>query len=110
MAKNFVQRGENITVLAAAATASGDLVVMGSLFGVALHDAAANEELTLKTGNVWEFPKTSADTPTVGAAAYWDGDVSEMTTVATDNTWVGVFVEATVAGDTVCRVRLNDAF
>ena len=49
MAKNFIQRGENITVIAAALAASGDLVVMGSLFGVALHGAAANEELTLKT-------------------------------------------------------------
>ena len=29
MAKNFIQRGDNITVLAAALAASGDLIVMG---------------------------------------------------------------------------------
>ncbi|SEF44088.1 Predicted phage recombinase, RecA/RadA family [Alcanivorax sp. DSM 26293] len=110
MAKNFIQRGDNITVIAAALAASGDLIVMGSLFGVALHDAAANEELTLKTGGVWELPKTSADTPAVGADAYWDDAAGEITTVSTDNTKVGVFVEAAAGGETVCRVRLNDAF
>ena len=110
MAKNFIQRGDNITVLAAALAASGDLIVMGSLFGVALHDAAANEELTLKTGGVWEFPKTTADEPDVGAPAYFDAAESEITTVATDNTKVGVFPEAGANGDTTCRVRLNDAF
>lgn len=110
MAKNFVQRGENLTVLAAGIVASGGFVVMGSLFGVALHDAAANEELTLKTGGVWELPKTSADTPTVGTDAYWDDAAGEITTVSTDNTKVGVFVEDAGNGDTVCRVRLNDAF
>jgi predicted RecA/RadA family phage recombinase len=108
MAKNFIQRGENITVIAAALAASGDLVVMGSLFGVALHGAAANEELTLKTGGVFELPKTTADEPEVGDPAYWDG--SEITTVSTDNTAVGVFVEGGVNGDVVCRVRLNSSF
>jgi predicted RecA/RadA family phage recombinase len=110
MAKNFVQRGENITVLAASIAVSGELVVMGSLFGVALHDAAANDELTLKTGGVWELPKTSANEPAAGDPAYWDADVSEITTTATDNTKVGVFTEAAANGDTTCRVRLNDAF
>ncbi len=108
MAKNFIQRGENITVIAAALAASGDLVVMGSLFGVALHDAAANEELTLKTGGVFELPKTTADEPAVGDPAYWDGGA--ITTVSTDNTAVGVFVEAGANGDVVCRVRLNSSF
>ena len=42
--------------------------------------------------------------------AYFDAAESEITTVATDNTKVGVFTEAGANGDTTCRVRLNDAF
>ena len=49
---------------------------------------------------------------TVGARVYWDDTNKRCTTVATDNTPVGVAVEAVAsgAGDTIGRVRLNAAF
>ena len=49
---------------------------------------------------------------TVGAKVYWDDTNNRCTTVATDNTLIGVAVEAVAsgAGDTIGRVRLNAAF
>jgi predicted RecA/RadA family phage recombinase len=49
---------------------------------------------------------------TVGAKVYWDDTNKRCTTVATDNTPVGVAVEAVAsgAGDTIGRVRLNAVF
>ena len=49
---------------------------------------------------------------TVGAKVYWDDTNKRCTTVATDNTLIGVAVEAVASGasDTIGRVRLNAAF
>ena len=40
MAKNFIQDGRLLTVTAPAAVSSGDMVKVGSVFGVAQNDAA----------------------------------------------------------------------
>lgn len=108
MAKNYVQAGTNLTVTAQSTVNSGALVVVGDAFGVALHDAANAEELTIRCGGVWTLPKASADDPAQGARAYWTG--TELTTTEDTNTPVGVFAEAAAGGTTQARVRLNDAF
>lgn len=48
----------------------------------------------------------------VGAKVYWDDTNKRTTTVSTDNTLIGVAVEAVASGasDTIGRVRLNASF
>ena len=51
--KNFVMHGDMVTIIAAAAIASGDLIRAGSLLGVAATSAATGEEVELKTTGVF---------------------------------------------------------
>lgn len=92
--KNFIQSGGVITVIAAAATASGKLVVAGDLVGVSQYGAAIGEEMEIARIGVFELPKTSAQAWAVGAKIYWDAANSVCTTTASTNKLIGAAVAA----------------
>jgi predicted RecA/RadA family phage recombinase len=91
---------------------SGDGLLVGSIFGVAAGDAANAETVEAALVGIFDLKKVGSQAWTVGAKVYWDDTNKRCTTVATDNTLVGVAVEAVAsgAGDTIGRVRLNAAF
>lgn len=105
--KNFVQKGDAITVAAPAAVSSGDGVLVGDLFGVANGSAAIGADVTISTVGVFELPKTSTDAMTVGAAVYWNASQGEVTVTATDNTLIGHAVAAAGNPSAAVRVRLS---
>ena len=70
--KNFIQPGDIVTVQAPANVASGDGVLVGTLFGVAAVSALSTKPVEIKTNGVFVLPKTSAQAWTVGATLYWD--------------------------------------
>lgn len=107
MAKNYIQPGDTVTVTAPAAVASGAGVLIGTLFGVAITDAASGAAVPIKTTGVFDLAKTSAQAWTVGAAIYWDNTNKVCTTTATDNTLIGKAVEAAANPSGTGRVRLN---
>jgi len=107
MAKNYVKSGCILTVTAVAAVVSGEPVLVGSLFGIPMTSAAIGEEFELKVDGVWTIAKTSANTPTQFANAYWNDTAKEVTTTASGNTKVGVFSYAYANGDAEAEVRLN---
>ena len=53
--KNFIQENTQITVEAPKDVRSGELVVIGSLIGVANTDAQKSQQLTITTQGVFEF-------------------------------------------------------
>ena len=56
MAKNYIQPGRVVTVAApTGGVSSGDGVLVGSLFGVAQHDAVESEDVELLTEDVVEI-------------------------------------------------------
>lgn len=71
MAKNYIQSGETITFTAAADITSGQVVKLGNILAVALHDAATGEECEAGFG-VFTAPKVSAADITVGQSLVWD--------------------------------------
>jgi len=87
--KNFVSSGDVLTIPAPATVASGDVVIAGALVGIAAHDAASGDEVTIKLGGVYELPKVAAEAWTLGAAIYWDATAKKCTTTSTDNTLIG---------------------
>ena len=96
--KNFVQNGDIVTVTAPANVASGDLVIVGGLIGIAATDALSGAPVEIKLTGAYELPKTSAQAwATEGLAIYWDADPGEATTVATGNVFIGVNIA--VAGN-----------
>ncbi len=108
--RNYVQTGNAVTVAAPYAVASGACALVGSLFGVAATTADVGVEVELVTVGVFDLAKTSAEAWTVGAKVYWDDTAKECTTVATDNTLVGVALLTAANSSTTGRVRLNGAF
>lgn len=105
MAKNFIQPGDTVTVPAPADVSSGDLVLVGKLFGVAAFDAKENADVEIFTKGVFSLPKTSAQAWTVGAAIYWDG--SKCTTAASENTLIGHALVAAANPSATGTVRLS---
>ena len=110
--KNYVQPGSTLTLTAPYAVTSGDGLLVGSIFGVAAGDAASGATVEAALTGVFDLTKIGSQAWTVGAKVYWDDTNKRCTTVATDNTLIGVAVEAVAggAGDTIGRVRLNGSF
>ena len=110
--KTYVQPGNTITLTAPYAVASGDGLLVGSIFGVATGTAALGEPVETALVGVFDITKIGSQAWTAGARVYWDGTNKRTTTVATSNTLIGVATEAVAggAGDTIGRVRLNGSF
>jgi len=80
--KNFVQEGNTITVTAPAAVTSGQLVVVGSLVGVAAFDAAQGEDVEIQRSGVFTLPKVTTDVISQGDKLYWDAGQGKLTVTA----------------------------
>lgn len=86
--KNFISSGDIVEIVAPTVVKSGDIVVVGSLVGIACADAASGAPVNIKTTGVFEVAKTSAQAWTVGADVYATS-AGVATTVSTSNTYLG---------------------
>ncbi|HBU63648.1 MAG: hypothetical protein CMH91_07530 [Oceanicaulis sp.] len=109
MAKNFIQDGRLLTVTAPAAVSSGDMVKVGSVFGVAQNDAANGADVVIDTEGVHTLPVASAVVVAIGDALYWDVADGEFNKTAASNWYLGTAVTAAPNGTAVVQVRLNGA-
>ena len=108
--KNFVQRGDTLDVTAAAAVASGDVVVIGSIIGVSNVDAEIGDSFALDVVGVFTLPKTSALAISVGDVLYYDAANKVVNKTASGTTKIGVAVTAAANPSPSVNVRLNGAF
>ena len=104
--RNYIQKGDNVTIPAPIAVASGDVLVIGDLHGVVAGDAAEDEPCDLVTVGVFSLPKVGANSFAVGDKVYWDATNKLATSVATDNTHIGTAVRVAVGGSAAVEVRL----
>jgi predicted RecA/RadA family phage recombinase len=107
--KNYVQKGENITVTAPAAATSGQGVLIGNLFGIAAGAAAIGEDLDLVTEGVFTMAKLSTDELNVGDFVYWD-DTAKLATSDDDtgaNGLIGLAVTAAANPSGTFNVKLG---
>lgn len=109
MATNFKYQGDKLTVLSPGTVTSGQGVLIGLLFGVALHGAASGELLTLAVEGVWHMPKATGGGTglTAGAVVYWDNTNKRVTATATGNKPVGLVELAAGTSDTTVPVKLT---
>jgi len=105
--KNFVQKGETITLVAPYTVVSGAGALVGSIFGVASGDVASGASGEFMVKGVFDLACLSTDTPAQGAKVYWDDTNKRCTTTSTGNSLIGVATEAKANGATTVRVRLN---
>jgi predicted RecA/RadA family phage recombinase len=97
--KNFVQQGNTITVTAPAAVASGQVVVVGSLVGVAAFDAASGADVEVTVEGVFELPKVATDVIAQGDKLYWDSGEAKLTKTAGTGSKPMVGVATVAAGN-----------
>lgn len=106
--KNYLQNGHIVRVTTpAGGIASGDALIVGSIFGIAAYSSAEGDPVELSTTGVFQLPKTSAAALTVGARVAWDNTAKEVTTPAVSRFPIGVAVEAAGNGVTKVAVRLD---
>lgn len=110
--KNFVQRGDVISVTAPANVSAGAGVLVGSIFGVAVNTALSGAPVEIATRGVFDLTKAGSQAWTVGVRVYWDDTAKNCTTNASTNKLIGVAVAAvgSGAGETIGRVLLTAAF
>jgi predicted RecA/RadA family phage recombinase len=103
--RNMLSDGEILTVTAPAAVSSGDLVIVGSIIGVAITDAADGAEVAIATCGVFSLTKEAPLVIAQGDTVYWD--VSNANVDKTDtNTLLGVCTVSAVSAATTVAVKL----
>jgi len=105
--KTFIQKGNIVTVTTAANIASGDGVLVGSIFGVAAADAAAGDEVEITTTGVFDLPKDAATVIDIGNRVAWDDTAKEIALPGVGLYPVGVATEAAGNGVATVKVRLD---
>lgn len=105
--KNFVQAGSALTIPAPANVASGDVVIVGNIIGIANAAAASGADLDVTTTGVFNLPKVSGDVFAVGATVYFNTATKLATTTASGNTAIGTAVAAAGVGAALVKVRLK---
>jgi len=108
--KNFVQPGNVVTFIGPAGGAlSGDLTIVGAIFGISAYNVDEGAEGELALGGVYTLPKATGAI-TAFAKVYWDATAKKVTATATSNTLIGVAMLAELSASTEVTVRLNDSF
>lgn len=105
--KNFVQRGDVLSLTAPYAVAAGAGLLVGSLFAVATSAADNGAAVEGALTGVYDLAKVSAQAWTAGAKIYWDDTAKNCTTTSSGNTLIGVAALAAANPSATGRVRLN---
>lgn len=106
--KNYIQPGKTLQVPAPRALASGDVVVVGVLAGVAANAAASGAPVMIDTEGCFAVKKTPAQAWTVGQPIYVTPATGVVTTATTaGNLYIGVAIEAAANPSDTGKIRLN---
>lgn len=107
--QNHVQPGEFVTVAAPAQVASGDIVVVGNLVGVAAGAAQETQPVEIALGGVYRLPKASAANIGVGDKLYLDEGAGELVNAQTTEAepYVGTATKAAGSGVTTVECLLG---
>jgi predicted RecA/RadA family phage recombinase len=110
--RNYVKPGNTLSIPAVDPAASGDVVQIGDLIGIAASDVAIGDTLDLTVVGVFEIPKVGADAIAVGDPVFWDATVKLVTTDDDTgaNTKLGVAVTSAPNPSGSVNVRLNGTF
>lgn len=109
--KNYLQKGSALTLVAAAAVASGDLVVKGVIAGVAGTDAKVGEDVEVHVEGCYRLKKVPAQVWAAGDAVYADPVNLVCNKTPTDGfVLIGVAIAPAANPSSYGDVRLNGAF
>lgn len=105
--KNFIHTGQALELTApAGGVVSGGAYLIGVLFVVAAHDAAAGEKFNGVRAGVFTLPKNAPEAWSEGTEIYWDNTARVCTTTATNNRRIGCSTGTAVSAATSADVLL----
>jgi predicted RecA/RadA family phage recombinase len=104
--KTFMQMGDVVTVTAPGAVKSGDLVIVGSLIGVAATNADTGEDVEISLVGIFELPKVTHAGIDQGDPVYWAAP-GNCTATGAGNVLIGVCTETAGSSAPKVRVRLG---
>ena len=110
MARNFIQDGDTLDIVVAAAVTSGTPIAVGALAGIPLTSAAIGVTAAVRVVGVWSVPKMAGAAFTVGQRVNFRPSASAFTLgtpVAGDLIGAGIAVAAAASGDLTATVRLS---
>jgi predicted RecA/RadA family phage recombinase len=87
--------------------ASGDAIIVGSIFGIAAYVSGDGDPVELSTMGVFQIPKASAAVLAVGTRVAWDNTAKNINVPGTGRFLVGIATEAAGSGTTSVAVRLD---
>ena len=107
MSKNVVNSGHILTLTASRTVTSGQGMLRGNTFGVAMLDVTTGTTGQFALTGTHTLPKASGAI-NEGVLLYWDNTAFNVTTTAGSNTKIGVCasVGGVVSGATTVDVRL----
>lgn len=108
--KNLAQKGDVLSVTAPYDVASGDLVVVGSIIGVAVNAALSGSRVELVNGGrvFNSLPKATGAAWSVGDALYWDVGAKKLTKTSSGNTLAAAATADAASGDAVGSAKLRE--
>lgn len=106
MTSAFVQDGDTLTVAAPYAVTAGMGVLVGNIFGVALHAAANGAPVEIRREGVFTLAKTSALAISVGDRVFFDASNKVVNKTTTSQVCVGVAVSAAVNPSSTVNVSI----
>jgi predicted RecA/RadA family phage recombinase len=106
--KNFIQRGDMITVTApTGGVTSGQGVLVSNLFGVTATTAVEGESVEIATVGVYELPKLASAVIAAGVRVAWDDTAKQVVLPGTGMVPIGIAMVAAGNGIAIVRVRLD---
>ena len=102
----YVQKGEAVDYRPTENVAAGDVIVQGSLVGVARLDIEAGTLGSLAVVGVFDAPKAFGEIA-VGTPLYWDAENRQASVTQSGKQYLGKSVAFAADNDEVVRVLLN---
>jgi predicted RecA/RadA family phage recombinase len=107
MSTNFIEKGEVLNYAATTKNiASGELIVIGAIAGVAKTDITIGSTGAVHIAGVYSLPK-AAESITQGTKVYWNTTNHNVTTIKTDATLIGVAVNNAISSESRVHTLLN---
>lgn len=107
MATNYVADGTTLNWTATTAVDSGDLVIVGTLVGVAIDDIASGAVGAVQIAGVVECDKEASLAVSQGDKLYCDAISGELDKTETSQTFAGHAFEAEATSTSTVKVILN---
>lgn len=105
--KNFRANGASFTATLTAPVASGGVVVMSDMLGVAYTAGLVGQNVAVATEGVFALPKLAGAALAQGKKVYYDAAAGTVSATVGAGLLAGFVYEAAAAGDTTVNVKLN---